>query len=331
MLLRETESGVDDPEKSEALAVEMWAKGLPLRIFVYGNSLDLMAHHAVFDGVRGICLLNELLGNLKCKGTIRPKELPSCILACSVSALARVFAVEKPRGILGLRTQGSGHHESHYIRVPASMIKAMKQTHGVGFAAGLQGLILWSLFRCGTPSTLHVASTVGFKSDFWAKLGSAFNHYGAFPIATRDCPFPQEVAKAVAKAQKRNGRVSGFPCLLANAGRGSGAAGSLAELYKSIDVLIGGGPLVLEPACGYDFYRIYKFHHTVPIYILYVTICDQIDVSIHSRVPLPGLQAAFDEGLARMSEAKAEQSLRSSKSLSTITSSLGGGSGAFAE
>merc|ERR1719387_688985 len=103
--------------------------------------------------------------------------------------------------------------------------------------------------------------------------------------------------------------VSGFPCLLANASCGS--AGSLGQLYKSIDVLIGGGPLVLEPACGYDYYRLYKFHHTVPIYILYVTICDQIDISIHSRLPLPGLQAAFDKGLALLSEAKAEVPLAS--------------------
>jgi hypothetical protein len=297
---------VEDQVKSDALAVELWAKGLPLRIFAHGHTLDLMAHHAVFDGVRGIRLLNELLGNLQCKGTIRPKDLPCCLVACGISSLARIFALERPRGILSLRTNGTTHHESHYIRVPAALIKSMKQTHNIGFAASLQGLILWSLFRSGAPSTLHVASTVGFKSDFWARLGSAFNHYGAFPIATRDCPFPQEVAKAVAKAQGRNGGVSGFPCLLANAGRGSGAAGSLAELYKAIDVLIGGGPLVLEPACGYDYYRLYKFHHTVPIYILYVTICDQIDISIHSRLPLPGLQAAFDEGLALLSKANAQ-------------------------
>ena len=42
--------------------------------------------------MRGIRLLNELLGNQHCKGTIQPAELPCCLLACSVSALARVFA-----------------------------------------------------------------------------------------------------------------------------------------------------------------------------------------------------------------------------------------------
>merc|ERR1719171_2662329 len=104
-LLHEGESGVHDPARSEALAAEMWTKGLPLRIFVYGHTLDLMAHHAVFDGVRGIRLLNELLGNLQCKGTIRPKDLPCCLLACSASALARVFAFERPGGSLNQCTQ----------------------------------------------------------------------------------------------------------------------------------------------------------------------------------------------------------------------------------
>jgi len=92
---------------------------------------------------------------------------------------------------------------------------------------------------------------------------------------------------------------------MANASLG-GAVGSMAELYKAIDVLIGGGPLVLDPSCGYDYYRIYKFHHTVPIYILYVTICDQIDISVHTRVPLPGLRKGFDSGLTHLSEAVAK-------------------------
>ena len=65
-------------------------------------------------------------------------------------------------------------------------------------------------------------------------------------------------------------------------------------------MLIGGGPLIMDPACGYDYYRIYKFHHTVPIYILYVTICDAVDISIHSRCPLPGIEKAFEDGLAKL-------------------------------
>ena len=48
----------------------------------------------------------------------------------------------------------------------------------------------------------------------------------------------------------------------------------------------------------YDAYKLYKYNHTVPIYIFYATLCDTIDVSIQSRVPLPDLQQAFDEALA---------------------------------
>ena len=39
----------------------MWAAGLPLRVYIDGKRLDLLAHHAVFDGVRGVRLLNEVL------------------------------------------------------------------------------------------------------------------------------------------------------------------------------------------------------------------------------------------------------------------------------
>jgi len=56
----------------------------------------------------------------------------------------------------------------------------------------------------------------------------------------------------------------------------------------------------MDPSCNYDCYRIYKFSHTVPIYRLYVTICDAVDISIHTRVPLPGIDAAFTEALAHM-------------------------------
>jgi len=283
-----------------AAAEALWAEGLPLRIYVTERGIDLMAHHAIFDGIRGIRLLNELLGNLGCKGAIKPHMLPSCVLACSAHAFARVLAFERPRGTLSARPVADAcYHASHYIRVPTELIKRVKETHGVGFAPALQGLILYALFRCGMPPELHVASTVGFKSDWLARLGSAFNHYGAFPISARDDTSPQAVAKQVAKKQRRTGMVAGFPCLLANASLG-GATSSMSDLYKAIDVLIGGGPLIMDPSCDYDCYRIYKFSHTVPIYILYVTICDAVDISIHTRVPLPGIDAAFTEALAYM-------------------------------
>jgi len=305
MLVHQCESGVQKPSQHTAVSADMWRKGLPLRIYVHGNTLDLMAHHAVFDGVRGIRLLNELFGNGTRKGAIRPQDLPCCLVACSMSSMTRVLRHERPCGTLGAKSAASqvGHHESQYLRVPAALVKGVKTTHGVGFAPSLQGFILWMLFRSGLDaSTLHVASTVGFKSDWFARLGSAFNHYGAFPMSIKDESTPQELSRAVAKKQRRNGMMSGFPCLLANASCG-GMAGSMADLYKSIDVLIGGGPLVLDPACGYDSYQIFKFTHTVPIYILYVTICDHIDISFHSRVPLPRLQTAFAEGIKHLSAA----------------------------
>ena len=63
------------------------------------------------------------------------------------------------------------------------------------------------------------------------------------------------------------------------------------------DVLIGGGPLIMEPACGYESYHLFKFVHTVPVYIFYATLCDTVDVSVQSRVPLPGLDKAFAEAV----------------------------------
>ena len=227
-------SGVHEPTVWAAAAEELWAEGLPLRIYVTERGIDLMAHHAIFDGIRGIRLLNELLGNLGRKGAIRPHMLPSCVLACSARAFARVLAYERPRGTLSTRsTANASYHASHYIRVPTELIKRVKETHGVGFAPALQGLILYSLFRCGMPRELHVASTVGFKSDWLARLGSAFNHYGAFPISARDDASPQAVAKQVAAKSRRTGMVAGFPCLLANGSLG-GATSSISDLYNAI-------------------------------------------------------------------------------------------------
>ena len=75
-------------------------------------------------------------------------------------------------------------------------------------------------------------------------------------------------------------------------------------------MLIGGGPLILDPSAGYERYFLYKFHHTVPIYIFYATICDEVVVSIQSRVPLPGFAAAFEEGVAIMRDAVAKPAAR---------------------
>ena len=120
-------------------AEAMWASGLPLRIYVHEHTLDLMAHHAIFDGIRGIRLLNELFGNLGAKGAIRPQDLPCCLLACGTRALARVLTYERPRGLLSTKVEGAtAFHESHYIRVPTALIKRVKETHGVGFAPALQ-------------------------------------------------------------------------------------------------------------------------------------------------------------------------------------------------
>ena len=38
----------------------------------------------------------------------------------------------------------------------------------------------------------------------------------------------------------------------------------------------------------------------VPIYIFYATLCDVVEVSIQSRVPLGGLKKAFDAGMAHL-------------------------------
>jgi len=87
-------SSVHEPAGLSAVSNEMWKRGSPLMIWINGRTVDMCAHHAVFDGVRGCRLLNELLGNLGKKGAIRPDQLPCCMLACSMRTLARVFVVD---------------------------------------------------------------------------------------------------------------------------------------------------------------------------------------------------------------------------------------------
>ena len=75
------------------------------------------------------------------------------------------------------------------------------------------------------------------------------------------------------------------------------------KIYDSIDVLIGGGPLILDKSTGYDAYKLYKYNHTVPIYIFYATVCDNIDVTVQSRVPLPGLKEAMAAAVKAFADA----------------------------
>ena len=65
-------------------------------------------------------------------------------------------------------------------------------------------------------------------------------------------------------------------------------------------MLIGGGPLILDPSCGYDTYSLFKFHHTVPVYIFYATLCDEVQISVQSRVPMPNLEKAFAEAIEHL-------------------------------
>ena len=75
------------------------------------------------------------------------------------------------------------------------------------------------------------------------------------------------------------------------------------KIYDSIDVLIGGGPLILDKSTGYDAYKLYKYNHTVPIYIFYATVCDNIDVTVQSRVPLPGLKESMAAAVKAFADA----------------------------
>lgn len=72
-------SGIDEPGKQLAVAEHMWVQGLPLRVYVDGNKLDLVAHHAVADGVRGVRILNQILGNFDKKVRAARRE---CWVAC---------------------------------------------------------------------------------------------------------------------------------------------------------------------------------------------------------------------------------------------------------
>ena len=318
-LLRTGDSGLDDPAKLAKQAEALWAEAMPIRVWVTGKRVDLLAHHAVFDGVRGVELLNELMGNADKAGTVARRKLPSCIVACGPATLVRVLTCDRQKGTLGACRDGN-HHESHYLHLPTAAVKRAKATHNLGFAAALQaraaqlaaarrnfqrnsarnsltprvslrrrqGLILHSLLdalgKSGSASTLHVACTVGFKTDRWASLGSGFNHYGAFPYLASLMGSPHDLGKHVAKNMVKNGMASGWACLLANSKkctgrifeRGSGAqlssisptphrllcasllrrctggifGDTFKKIYDSIDVLIGGGPLILDKSTG---------------------------------------------------------------------------------
>ena len=54
----------------------------------------------------------------------------------------------------------------------------------------------------------------------------------------------------------------------------------------------------------YDAYKLYKYNHTVPIYIFYATVCDNIDVTVQSRVPLPGLKEAMAAAVKAFADAR---------------------------
>ncbi len=70
------------------------------------------------------------------------------------------------------------------------------------------------------------------------------------------------------------------------------------------------GPTHVHPLTGlashlfrYDAYKLYKYNHTVPIYIFYATVCDNIDVTVQSRVPLPGLKEAMAAAVKAFADA----------------------------
>ena len=136
-LLRTGDSGLDDPAKLAKQAEALWAEAMPIRVWVTGKRVDLLAHHAVFDGVRGVELLNELMGNADKAGTVARRKLPSCIVACGPATLVRVLTCDRQKGTLGACRDGN-HHESHYLHLPTAAVKRAKATHNLGFAAALQ-------------------------------------------------------------------------------------------------------------------------------------------------------------------------------------------------
>ena len=127
-LIKAGPSGTHDPDMQGRMADELWAAGLPLCLYLDGDKLDLMAHHAVFDGVRGVRLLNDVMGNLKCKGAIRPADLPCCLLACSVSEASLALS------LVPLRTASTTGDQEIYRenqRLPNSLCR--ESGRGVSF------------------------------------------------------------------------------------------------------------------------------------------------------------------------------------------------------
>ena len=147
---------------------------------------------------------------------------------------------------------------------------------------------------------------------------------------------PHDLGKHVAKNMVKNGMASGWACLLANSKKCTGGhlrtrerrsdlsisptphrllcaslrrctggifGDTFKKIYDSIDVLIGGGPLILDKSTGYDAYKLYKYNHTVPIYIFYATVCGNIDVTVQSRVPLPGLKESMAAAVKAFADA----------------------------
>ena len=216
-----------------------------------------------------------------------------------------------------------GRGDPQNVRVALSNDGAMLTWSG----AGGSGVMALSAVREVKPI---------LQTGLWASLGSGFNHYGAFPYLASLMGSPHDLGKHVAKNMVKNGMASGWACLLANSKkctggsfeRGSGAqlssisptphrllcaslrrctggifGDTFKKIYDSIDVLIGGGPLILDKSTGYDAYKLYKYNHTVPIYIFYATVCDNIDVTVQSRVPLPGLKEAMAAAVKAFADA----------------------------
>ena len=160
-LLRTGDSGLDDPAKLAKQAEALWAEAMPIRVWVTGKRVDLLAHHAVFDGVRGVELLNELMGNADKAGTVARRKLPSCIVACGPATLVRVLTCDRQKGTLGACRDGN-HHESHYLHLPTAAVKRAKATHNLGFAAA-------------PPAQLGATrrNSAQFSTQFGAQSGAA--------------------------------------------------------------------------------------------------------------------------------------------------------------
>ena len=165
-LLRTGDSGLDDPAKLAKQAEALWAEAMPIRVWVTGKRVDLLAHHAVFDGVRGVELLNELMGNADKAGTVARRKLPSCIVACGPATLVRVLTCDRQKGTLGACRDGN-HHESHYLHLPTAAVKRAKATHNLGFAAALQA-------RAAQLGATR-RNSAQFSAQFGAQFGAQFS------------------------------------------------------------------------------------------------------------------------------------------------------------